>query len=76
MKLITFLTSIAGLSLAAFMLGLTFDYFEMPLFVIATAAWFALLIVHAYAPTRRNWQPRRAAVLAATRRTATLPLAV
>ena len=76
MKLIAILTSIAGLSLAAFTLGLTFDRLEFPLFAIAIAAWFVVLTVHAYVPARRSWQPRPAKVLAASRRTAALPLAV
>jgi hypothetical protein len=76
MKLITILTSFAGLALAAFTLGLIFDRLEFPLFDIAIAAWFVLLTVHAYVPARRRWQPRPAGVLAASRRTAALPLAV
>ena len=76
MKLIAILTSIAGLSLAAFTLGLTFDRLEFPLFAIAIAAWFVLLTVHAYAPARRSWQPRRVEVTAPAQRKATLPLAV
>ena len=76
MKLLTILTAIAGLSLAAFTLGLTFDHFEFPLFATTLAAWFLLLTVHAYAPTRRNWQPRLAGVSAARRRVAPLSLAV
>ena len=75
MKLITILTSIAGLSLAAFVLGLTFDFFARPLFAIAIATWFVLLTVHAYVPARRSWQPPPAEVLARARRTAALPLA-
>jgi hypothetical protein len=75
MKLITILTSIAGLSLAVFLLGLTFDHFELPLFAFALAAWFTLLTVHAYLPARRQFQPRRAAVLAARRNANTLPWA-
>ena len=76
MKLITILTSFAGLTQAAFTLGLTFDRLEFPLFALAIAAWFVLLTVHAYAPARRSWQPRPVKVLAASRRTAALPLAV
>jgi len=76
MKLIAILTSIAGLSLAAFTLGLTFDHLEFPLFAFAIAAWFVLLTVHAYAPPRRSWQPRLAGVPAVARRSAALPLAV
>ena len=76
MKLIAILTSIAGLSLAAFTLGLTFDRLEFPLFAIAIAAWFVLLTVHAYTPARRSWQPRRVEVMAPAQRKAVLPLAV
>jgi hypothetical protein len=76
MKLITILTSIAGLSLAAFTLGLTFDRLEFPLFAFAIAAWIVLLTVHAYAPSRRSWLPRRVEVTASAQRKAVLPLAV
>ena len=76
MKLIAILTSIAGLSLAAFTLGLTFDRLEFPLFAFVIAAWFVLLTVQAYAPARRSWQPRPAGVLAPAHRKAALPLAV
>lgn len=76
MKLITILTSITGLSLATFALGLTFDCLALPLFEITIATWFVLLTVHAYVPARRSWQPRPAEVLAPARRTAALPLAV
>jgi hypothetical protein len=76
MKLITILTAIAGLSLAAFALGLTFDHFEFPLFVLTFVAWFMLLTVHAYVPASRSWQPRLVGIAAATRRVAPLSLAV
>ena len=76
MKLIAILTSIAGLSLAAFTLGLTFDHLELPLFAIMVAAWFLLLTVHAYVPAHRSWQPRPVAALTAARRRAPLSLAV
>jgi len=76
MKLITILTSFAGLTQAAFTLGLTFDRLEFPLFAFAIAAWFVLLTVHAYAPARQGWQPRPAEVLAPAARKAALPLAV
>jgi hypothetical protein len=76
MKLITILTTFAGLSLAAFTLGITFDRLEFPLFVLTFATWFMLLTVHDYVPTRRSWQPRLVGASAATRRVAQLPLAV
>ena len=74
MKLITILIGIAGLSLAAFTLSLSFDRLVFPLFGVALAAWFVLLTVHAYMPASYHWQPRPAAGMAATLRTAALPL--
>jgi hypothetical protein len=78
MKLVTLLTTLAGLTLAGFALGLALDRFVLPLFVLAIAAWFVLLTVHAYLPARPLWQPRsaRQATPVTLNRTSTLPLAI
>ncbi|MBI5382907.1 MAG: hypothetical protein HZA31_13495 [Opitutae bacterium] len=75
MKLISILATTAGLSLAAFVLGISFDRLALPLFAFTTAAWLVLLSVKAYAPTRAPWQPRLTGTCVENRRAAALPFA-